>query len=160
MLRSLLFALLIMLSAVAAAAPELSFNDVTTGETHRLSDYRGKWVVVNYWATWCPPCLEELPELVHFHESHRNDDAVVIGINMETLPQAKLAAFVEQNFITYPIAGNGSNEKMLGPVPGLPTTYLLSPEGKLVARQVGPITSDELEKFITDQGGQSAGGAD
>lgn len=140
--------LVLVTGSALAAGTDFVLKDVTTGEEHRLSDYRGKWVAVNYWATWCPPCLEEIPELVHFHEQHRDDDAVVLGINLESLPQERLAKFIENNFITYPVAGNGSEAQMLGGVRGLPTTYLVSPEGAVVKRLVGRVTSDELEKAI------------
>lgn len=119
------------------------------GKTYRLSDYRGKWVVVNYWATWCRPCLEEIPELEVFHHNHHQDLAVVLGLDMEDIDPEKLRAFVEDQFISYPILLAGAYpEKMLGKVPGLPTTYLVSPEGKVVAREVGPVDAKSLENFI------------
>lgn len=149
-MRGLIWCFLIFVSSSAAATgSSFVLHDVTTGEAHRLSDYRGKWVVVNYWATWCPPCLEEIPELVHFHETHREKDAVVLGVNMETLPAARLAQFIENNFITYPVGENKGDQQMLGNLRGLPTTYLVSPEGEVVKRVLGRVTSDELEKAIT-----------
>lgn len=59
-----------------AAEPDYAPRDYK-GVEHRLSDYRGKWVVMNFWATWCPPCLEEIPELAKFHAEHKDKDAVV-----------------------------------------------------------------------------------
>jgi thiol-disulfide isomerase/thioredoxin len=138
------------------AAPELatareaafSYPDLD-GKTHRLSDYRGKWVVVNYWATWCPPCLEELPELEVFHDSHKGRDALVLGLNMEDISADKLRNFVEEQFLSYPILRVGSFPAYtLGEVPGLPTTFLVAPTGKIVARQVGPIDGKSIENFI------------
>ncbi|HEY9147539.1 MAG TPA: TlpA disulfide reductase family protein, partial [Gammaproteobacteria bacterium] len=84
---SVTLALLISLSSlsVQASQPEFSFVDIN-GEAVDFKAYRGKWVVVNYWATWCPPCLEEIPELVHFHEEHKDNKAVVVGFNMEEMP--------------------------------------------------------------------------
>lgn len=120
------------------------------GKTHQLSDYRGKWAVVNYWATWCRPCLEEIPELEVFHHNNHEDLAVVLGLNMEDIEPEKLKAFVEEQFISYPILLAGAYpDKLLGKVPGLPTTYLVSPEGRVVAREVGPVDAESLEKFIT-----------
>ncbi|WP_303900958.1 TlpA family protein disulfide reductase [Thiohalomonas denitrificans] len=148
-MRKLFFLLFAVSSSLTALADvQLTFEDVSSGQAHNLSDYRGKWVVVNYWATWCPPCLEELPELVHFHDEHKDVDAVVVGINMEDLEVDRLGRFLEENLITYPVGVRSSDAQMLGPIPGLPTTYLVSPNGTVVAREVGAITSEGLEEFI------------
>lgn len=119
------------------------------GRVHQLSEYRGKWVVVNYWATWCPPCLEELPELEVFHVNNAESTAVVLGVNMEAIGRDALRAFVEEQFLSFPILVAGPEPReLLGQVPGLPTTYLINPRGVVVARQVGPITAKALEKYI------------
>jgi peroxiredoxin len=119
------------------------------GKTYRLSDYRGKWVLVNYWATWCPPCREELPELEVFHANHKDKDAVVLGIAMERIKKDRLQKFVDDQFLSYPILMmKPAASTELGKVPGLPTSYLVDPQGELAARQVGPVTLDDLEAFI------------
>ncbi|HIE55080.1 MAG TPA: TlpA family protein disulfide reductase, partial [Chromatiaceae bacterium] len=124
------------------------------GKVHNLSDYRGKWVLVNYWATWCPPCLEELPDLEVFYHNHKDRDAVVLGVNMEDIDREKLKAFVEEQFLSYPILMVGSRPQFpLGTVPGLPTSFLVSPEGKVVARQLGPVDRERIEAFIESQSG-------
>jgi peroxiredoxin len=147
--------LIIAAMLILAAAPSLSAEEVdfsypgTDGNTYRLSDYRGKWVLVNYWATWCPPCLEELPELEVFHDNHKDRDAVVLGLNMEDIGADRLRAFVEEQFLSFPVLMAGSQPReMLGSVPGLPTSFLVTPEGKVVARQVGPIDGKAIEAFI------------
>ncbi len=73
------------------------------GKTYRLADFRGKWVLVNYWATWCPPCREELPELEIFYNNHKDDDAVVIGVAMESIKLERLQKFVDKQFLSFPI---------------------------------------------------------
>ncbi len=140
-----------------AAAPSLEMRDLD-GELHRLSDYRGKWIIVNYWATWCPPCLEELPELVQFHERHKARDAVVLGVNMEEIGQDELERFVDEQFITFPVFPGHMGMDTVGPVPGLPTTFLVGPDGKMVARRLGRVTTEQLEEYIGTH--QAADGSD
>jgi peroxiredoxin len=121
------------------------------GKTYRLSDYRGKWVLVNYWATWCPPCREELPELEVFHSNHKDKDAVVLGVAMERIKKERLQKFVDDQFLSYPILMmKPAASTELGRVPGLPTSYLIDPNGELAARQVGPVTLEDLENFINN----------
>jgi len=146
---SSLFACLLLLSAQAAPAVQdnLSFVDLH-GNKVNLADYRGKWVVVNYWATWCPPCRAEIPELVLFHEAHSKKDAVVLGFNMEETSRAALSRFVEDYMMTYPIIPMREDTAMIGNVPGLPTTYMINPSGKIVAMKVGEVSMDMLESFI------------
>ncbi|MEE9342413.1 MAG: TlpA disulfide reductase family protein [Gammaproteobacteria bacterium] len=149
-IRSLLCLLIITGSFTASAeAIDYSLPDLE-GKTVSLADYKGKWVIVNYWATWCPPCLEEIPDMIKFHDEHKDKDAVVLGINAEDIGLEQLVEFTDSMFISYPILRSEPLvESPLGAVPGLPTTYIISPEGEAVARQVGPITSEMIEKFIS-----------
>jgi len=120
------------------------------GKRHQLSDYRGQWVLVNYWATWCPPCREELPELEVFHNGS-GGRAVVLGVNMEDIELSSLREFVEEQFLSFPILLAGATpdrDERVGPVPGLPTSYLVSPQGEVVARQTGPVTAEAIRRFI------------
>ncbi|MCF6211055.1 MAG: TlpA family protein disulfide reductase [Gammaproteobacteria bacterium] len=144
--------LVITISGTAVAEPvDFELEDIH-GVKHRLSDYRGKWVVVNYWATWCPPCLDEIPELVDFHEEHKDKDAVVLGISFEEVGNKKLRHFTEEYFINYPILRSQPGPSgELGEIPGLPTTYLISPDGEIAARQVGSVTAKLIADFITAQ---------
>jgi len=142
-----LSALLFTITAVAEPV-DYSLPDLQ-GTTHSLADYKGKWVIVNYWATWCPPCQEEIPDLVDFHERHKDKDAVVIGINFEDIGKEQLVAFVESFLISYPVLRSDPLPVTpLGPVPGLPTTYIIAPDGSPVARQVGPVTGQQLDEYI------------
>ena len=151
-LKHLYGAVLILAAAtVQTAEPlDLGLPDME-GREVRLSDFRGQWVLVNYWATWCPPCLKELPELEAFFQSHKDKGAVVLGINMEDIAVDRLREFVEEQFLSYPILrGSSAMPGVLGPVSGLPTSYLVSPEGKVVAQQAGPVTERAIAKFIAD----------
>lgn len=149
MLRAISLSLLLFLFSAGtyAAGPDFVLRGLD-GKEHRLLDYRGKWVVVNYWATWCPPCLEEIPELIRFHEQHIDKDAVVLGVNMEDVDVEYLSNFVDENFISYPVLLKESRMTTVGPVPGLPTTYIVAPDGRVAARKVGQVTAEGLDAFI------------
>jgi thiol-disulfide isomerase/thioredoxin len=143
-----LLAVVLPFSALAEAPVDLSLPDMR-GEVQSLEQYRGKWVVVNYWATWCPPCLEEIPDLVDFHERHKEREAVVVGVNYEDIGNAQLAAFIDRHLVSYPVLRAAPFEDSpLGSIPGLPTTFVIDPDGYAVARQVGPITGQQLEAYI------------
>ena len=146
-LSVLLLALAIPFSTLAIDMPLTDIN----GNKVNLASYQGKWVVVNYWATWCPPCIEEMPELQSFHDEHVNKDAMVIGINTELIGKQQLQSFLDDYFITYPVfRSKPTQQSELGLIPGLPTTFLVTPEGEVVARQVGPVTRDMIEQFMNN----------
>jgi len=144
-LPALLLLLILPLLAQAVDMPLTAVN----GSKTNLDRYQGKWLVVNYWATWCPPCITEMPELQSFHNENVNNNAMVIGINAEHISQQRLQAFLDDYFITYPNFVSGPTQQSeLGLIPGLPTTFLVTPEGEVVARQVGPVTREMIEQFI------------
>jgi thiol-disulfide isomerase/thioredoxin len=152
-----------VLAALLAAAP-VAARDFTLpaldGQLYSLSDYRGQWVVVNYWATWCPPCLEELPELEVFH-AENSGRAVVLGVNVEAIGDAALRRFVDRQDLSFPIlvaGGSPTREQLVGRVDGIPTTYLVAPTGKPVARQVGKVTAEALNGFIERYEARQSGG--
>jgi len=136
-------------NALASEERDFELPDLT-GKLHHLSDYRGKWILVNYWATWCPPCLEEIPELETFHNDHiESGDAVVLGVNLEDIDLKALKKFAEEQFMSYPVlVGGTAGSSMLHHIPGLPTSLLYNPEGKLVAKQSGPVTAEGINEFI------------
>ncbi len=143
-----LLAAALLLTMFGAAAHEFAFKD-THGHEQRLSSYRGKWVLVNFWATWCPPCLDEIPDLVSLHNAHKDKDLVVIGIAMEYASPKGVMEFAEQHAISYPIVlGNHKLAAQVGEVEALPSNYLFDPAGKLVAHQAGSITRDNVEEYI------------
>ncbi len=139
--------LLLMLAAAGAQA-DFRLTD-TDGKSHSLSGYKGKWVLVNYWATWCPPCLEEIPDLIALHGNKKNN-LVVIGVAMDYRNRKHVIDFAEGLLVDYPIVlGTDQVVRQIGPVEGLPTTYLFNPDGKMVAKQVGAITREMVESYIS-----------
>ena len=145
-LRLLCTAILLM-SATAASAGSFVFKDMK-GQQQRLQDYRGKWVLVNFWATWCPPCLEEIPDLIALNEAHRNRDLVVIGVALDSTKDS-VVEFVAKKKISYPIVfGDYDLAAQVGDVEALPTSYLYDPTGKLVSYQQGMVTRTSVESYI------------
>jgi len=117
------------------------------GKTHHLSDYHGKWVLVNYWATWCPPCLNELPELSSLHNAHNG--IAVIGIAMDYSSGKEVAEFGKSHGISYPIVlGNRKVVAQIGELDVLPTSYLFNPAGEQVGYQTGEVTRAGIEAYI------------
>jgi thiol-disulfide isomerase/thioredoxin len=142
--------LLLALAASWVQAADFKVTD-TDGKTHTLSGYKGKWVLVNYWATWCPPCLEEIPDLIALYENKKNN-LVVIGVAMDYRNAKQVTDFAKGLLVEYPIVlGNAQVVRQIGPVQGLPTTYLYNPEGKMVAQQVGLITRAAVESYIASK---------
>ena len=160
-MRSLIF-VLTLLAALPAVAEKVDFTLTDLdGKSVSLSDFRGKWVIVNYWATWCPPCLEEIPDLVELYEENR-DTIVVLGVDYEEVNMEYLKEFVETHMMSYPVMQMAPKPVTeLGPVLGLPTSYIISPQGERLARQEGPVTREAIEKYIArkQQQGVSAANA-
>ena len=148
----LFLGLALLSMGVVSAAENFTLTDAG-GKRHSLADYRGKWVIVNFWATWCPPCLEEIPDLVSIKESRK--DIEVFGIAMEFQDAKQVMQFADGMFVNYPIVlGDRKTSESIGKVEGLPTTFIYDPRGRLAKRHVGKITRKQMERVI---GGKTAG---
>ncbi|MDH5259646.1 MAG: TlpA family protein disulfide reductase [Gammaproteobacteria bacterium] len=142
----------VIIISTANATEKFSLADLN-GKEHKLADEKGKWVIINYWATWCPPCVEEIPELIFFHDKHKNKDAIVWGVNFEDVPTKTVTDFLEEYMVSYSILlAEPGKYSYFGPMKGLPTTYFISPEGKLVHTKVGKVTVDYLEEIMKKYG--------
>lgn len=132
--------------AVGYPAPELTLT-TTSGETFKLSDLRGKPVVLNFWATWCPPCRAELPELQAASQNLAGQVAIV-GVNQAEDPD-QVRAFAQKLGITYPIPldENGAASRLYA-VRSLPTTFFIDRSGIIRQIQVGPVTEATLAQSL------------
>jgi thiol-disulfide isomerase/thioredoxin len=116
----------------------------------KLSELRGKWVVLNYWATWCAPCRKEIPELSALNETR--DDIIVLGLAFEDIDIENFVEFLEKFHPSYPmfLVDVYSPPAPFGAPKVLPTTIILDPDGYPVKTFLGPVTSEFIESFIDD----------
>lgn len=142
--------------AKAKASPSLRVTTID-GKTFDLADQRGKWTVVNFWATWCGPCLEEMPELSALDAMREH--IVVVGLAYEDTTVEEMRAFLEKRPVVYPIAllDVYNPPADFDPPRGLPMTVLIGPDGKVTKTITGPVTAHDLEAAIAAAGGPSAG---
>lgn len=147
-LHAILIAILFGMHAVAYAANNFALTDMA-GKKHTLSQYKGKWVVVNYWATWCPPCLEEVPDLVALYDSRKNKDVMMFGVAFDYQSAKEVADYVDDMLMSYPIVlGDDQVAKQIGRSEVLPTTFIYNPRGELVKTKRGLVTKQYLEAII------------
>lgn len=118
------------------------------GGTFDTAAHRGRWLVVNFWATWCHPCLAEMPELSQLDS--RRQDIDVVGLAYDDIAPGALKSFVAAHPVSYPIAQVDVFDppKAFEAPTGLPTTYLLDPQGKIAKRFVGPVTPRDIEQIV------------
>lgn len=156
--RTLLILASLSISAMSIAIAAETQLEGLDGKNHQIQEYigKGKWTVLNIWGPKCPPCRDEMPDLVQFHDDHKATNAAVVGIAIDfpSYGYAKkkdVIEFAEDFMIDFPLLLNDSSitERLgLGRLEGLPTTYMYTPEGKLVGSQVGGITKEIIETFI------------
>ncbi len=128
----------------------------TDGGVQRLKDLRGKWVVVNFWATWCAPCVKEIPEIAEFAKEQGTRTRVIgIAIDWEEsgkrdADEAKLKKAAKKIGHSYALVlGDNTTEKVFGKIKGMPTTIIFGPDGKIVYNKTGVVTKELLTRVVS-----------
>ena len=130
------------------AAPEFELKDAD-GKTVRLSDYKGKVVLLDFWATWCGPCKIEIPWFIDFERKYKDQGFAVIGVSMDEEGWTVIKPFVSEVAINYRVLlGSDATAQMYGGVDALPTAFLIDREGKIAATHVGLAGKDDFEDGI------------
>jgi peroxiredoxin len=132
--------------AVGSKAPDFELKTLT-GESVKLSDLKGKKVMLNFWATWCPPCKAEMPDMEKFHQEV-SDDVTILAVNID--PQLDVQAFVDEYKITFPIpldtddVVNGQYDVL-----SIPTTYFIDSKGIIQHKFVGSMKLEDMKEQVS-----------
>ena len=134
------------------STPELTFKLTDTkGNIFTEKNTRGKYLVINFWATWCSPCLKEIPAFVEFYKEN-SEHVEILGLDFEPVNIELINEFVERFSINYPLILythiNDSEYTKFGEIVGMPTTLIYSPDGELLQTFMGEITIEDLKKYI------------
>ncbi len=129
-------------------APEITLNDLS-GNKVTLSDYREKIVLINNWATWCPPCKAEMPTLATYFKDHSDQGFTLLGIEAGD-PLKDVAEFVKEYNLQFPVLIDPNNKSLiLFHNDSLPSSYVIDHQGNVILAWTGPISREMLEKYVT-----------
>ncbi len=132
----------------SALAPDFTLPTVD-GKQLKLSDYKGKVVILDFWATWCPPCRKGIPDLIELKKKYGSKGLEVIGISLDTETKGQVAGFVKTNGMNYPVVyGNQTVTQLYGGIEAIPTTFVIDKQGKIVANYQGLMPSSTYENHI------------
>ncbi len=138
-------------------APDFQLS-LFTGGTFRLSEQRGKAVVLNFWASWCPPCRAEAPVLERAWRRYRDRGVVLVGLNVWDSREGALR-FLREFDVSYPNGPANSSTPVEYGVTGIPETFFIRPDGTMARHWLGPLTDEQVGAFIEELLDQSSSGA-
>jgi cytochrome c biogenesis protein CcmG, thiol:disulfide interchange protein DsbE len=142
--------------AVGEPVPDSDLPLLDGAGSGSLADYRGDWVLVNVWASWCTPCRDESPALQRFHEQHSGAGFTVLGVDTEDTTEAGLE-FVDEFGLTYPQFHDGPGEyRDELETTGVPESFLVDPDGELALHRPGPVTEQYLAEQVEPLIGESS----
>lgn len=140
-------AIVIRFARDPAPAPPFLVNDLD-GNVISTAAFHGKVVLINFWATWCPPCRDEIPEMIELASRYK-DRLQIIGVSMDDAPSAEVREFVKASNINYPIVmGSRELSAEYGGVPALPTSFVLNTDGRVVQKHVGLFPEEVYDNEI------------
>lgn len=129
-------------------APAFSLKDLN-GKALTLADYKGKILILNFWATWCPPCRVEIPDFVEFYDQNKVNGLEIIGLSVDKLTPDQLKSFVTKNKMTYTVAfAPEKTIKDYGPIDAIPTTFVIDKKGVIRHSQVGMMDKKTLNEIF------------
>jgi len=123
------------------------------GDLVRLTDYRGKVVVLNFWATWCPPCRKEIPDFIDLTNSEHSDKFVILGVTLQSGTNQEIQMFANEQGMNYPVLTGDSRylmklTQLYGGVRGIPTTFIIDGKGIVQDKYVGARSADQVWQMI------------
>lgn len=149
MLRRIMISTFFLLfTSINTAIASVVLHDLS-GHQIPFSSLQGKWVFINYWASWCEPCLEEIPELNRFYDEQKDNNVVMYGVNYDALPVQDQLSLIKEYNIRYPgLKQDPSLQLRLGDIRGVPVTFVFNPKGQLQRALYGGQTASSLKKMM------------
>lgn len=133
--------------AVKPAKLDFVLEDMN-GEPVKLADFKGKVILLNFWATWCGPCEQEIPAFVEMYDRYKDRGFVILGVSIDDPPEA-LRAYAKSHHMQYPVLQMQSDiEDAYGPIFGVPTSFFIARDGSICKRHLGPATREQVEREL------------
>ncbi len=134
--------------AIGSKAPDFELTDLS-GKKVQLSDFKGKVVIIDFWATWCGPCREEIPDFVRLQSKYRQQGLVILGLSLDEGGDKKVRSFAEDHDMNYPVLiASPETANLYGGVVGIPTTFVLDRQGRIVKKFIGRMGPETFEEAV------------